>query len=208
MIALRDPELRAAFRTALAGVADCSEAASPAAIFTLLDTLELPICCFVDAGPAGSGIRIVEQMLRTQPAAKGVLVAQQPTADEFLQAVRAGAAGYLPESLNPGRLPAILASVLRDKAAVPRELVQCLVEEVRGAGRRKLVIADGREVTLTAREAQVLELLRAGLPTHRIANRLGISHVTVRRHRSSLFAKLGIKSQNGLVNLSPTPSDK
>jgi DNA-binding NarL/FixJ family response regulator len=54
-------------------------------------------------------------------------------------------------------------------------------------------------VTLTAREWEVGELLREGRSTGEIAERLGVSPVTVRRHISLLLQKLGVDSRQTAV---------
>jgi DNA-binding NarL/FixJ family response regulator len=54
-------------------------------------------------------------------------------------------------------------------------------------------------VTLTAREWEVGELLREGRSTGEIAERLGVSPVTVRRHISLLLQKLGVDSRQAAV---------
>jgi DNA-binding NarL/FixJ family response regulator len=53
--------------------------------------------------------------------------------------------------------------------------------------------------TLTAREAQVLGMLRRGHSTARIAEKLQIAPVTVRRHISELVRKLGVESRADLI---------
>jgi DNA-binding CsgD family transcriptional regulator len=54
---------------------------------------------------------------------------------------------------------------------------------------------------MTAREAQVLGLIRRGHNTADIASRLGIRPVTVRRHISDLVHKLGVENRHALVDV-------
>jgi DNA-binding NarL/FixJ family response regulator len=54
-------------------------------------------------------------------------------------------------------------------------------------------------VMLTPREWEVGELLREGLSTAEIAERLGVSPVTVRRHVSMLLRKLEVESRDAAV---------
>lgn len=193
-----EPALRAGMRLALRDVAELTEVDGPAAAVDAVGR-EASDVCFLDADHGGSGIRATELIRRSRPDAQVVLVAHTPTEEEFLQAVRAGAAGYLPETVDPSRLPNIVEGVLRGEAAVPRTFVRRLFDEVRHVGKRSVLARDRREVTLTRREAQVLDLMRAGLPTHAVAHRLGIADVTVRRHRSSLFSKLDVSSRAELL---------
>ena len=123
--------------------------------------------------------------------------------EEFIAAVRAGAIGYLPEGVDPARLPYVVRSVMRGEAAVPRSLVPRLIDELRGRARtrRSLTVSPERSVELTSREWETVELLRQGLPTRDMAIQLGISQVTVRRHLSAAYAKLGVTSRVSALQL-------
>lgn len=200
VIGTREPALRAGMRLALEQTTECTEADGPAAAIDAIGRSR-PDVCFLDADHGGSGIRATEMIRRLQPDAQVVLVSHTPTEEEFLQAIRAGAAGYLPETVDPGRLPHIVEGIMRGEAAVPRALVRRLFDEVRNVGRRSIIMRDSREVNLTRREAEVFDLLRDGLATHAIARRLGISDVTVRRHRSTLFSKLDVSSRKDLIEM-------
>lgn len=204
MVAAQDPVLRAGMRAALESSARCTEVDSAGAAVDAF-TREHHDVCFIDAGPNTSGGQAVRLIQALQPEAKVVLITTAPTEEEFLQAVRIGAAGYLQDTVDPQRLPEIVEAVMRGEAAIPRVLVQRLVDEVRSIGRRRIVLADDREVALTRREGEVLDLIRDGLPTYAIARRLGIEKVTVRRHRASVFSKLGVGSDSDLNGLSVQP---
>jgi DNA-binding NarL/FixJ family response regulator len=204
VVAVQDPVLRADVRAALESSTDCTEVDSAGAA---VDTVAKGLydVCFIDAAPNTGGGQAVRLIQALRPGAKIVLITTKPTEEEFLRAVRIGAAGYLQDTVDRRRLPEIVAAVMRGEAAIPRILVQRLVDEVRSIGRRRIVLADDREVALTRREGEVLELIRDGLPTHAIARRLGIEKVTVRRHRASVFSKLGIGSGSDLNGLSVQP---
>jgi DNA-binding NarL/FixJ family response regulator len=81
-----------------------------------------------------------------------------------------------------------------------------LVMELRGGG--------GGAGALTARESQVLGMLRRGHTTAEIAKRLDIASVTVRRHVSQLVHKLGIEDRSALIRAASldaeqsTPADR
>jgi DNA-binding NarL/FixJ family response regulator len=70
-----------------------------------------------------------------------------------------------------------------------------LLLELRGGG-------SGRDA-LTAREMQVLGMVRRGYRTAAIAERLEIAPVTVRRHISELVQKLGVENRTALVGADP-----
>jgi DNA-binding NarL/FixJ family response regulator len=72
------------------------------------------------------------------------------------------------------------------------------VGEIRRGSSRRLALPEGT-VTLTAREWEVGELMREGRSTAEMAERLGVSPVTVRRHVSLLLQKLGVESRQAAV---------
>jgi DNA-binding NarL/FixJ family response regulator len=79
-------------------------------------------------------------------------------------------------------------------AVVPGELR-------RGPRADAVVNADGRKVTFTPREWDVLELLLDGLSTREIADRLVVRPITVRRHLSDAVAKLRVSSRAAALEL-------
>jgi DNA-binding NarL/FixJ family response regulator len=78
--------------------------------------------------------------------------------------------------------------------------VPYLLDEVRRGSVRRLTLPAG-SVTLTPREWEVGELLREGRSTTEIAETLGISPVTVRRHVGLLLNKLGAENREAAVEL-------
>ncbi len=68
-------------------------------------------------------------------------------------------------------------------------------------GGRRLQVPGGAPVELTARELEVLDLLREGLSTAQAAERLAISQVTVRRHLSGVVRKLGVRDRAAALRL-------
>jgi DNA-binding NarL/FixJ family response regulator len=85
----------------------------------------------------------------------------------------------------------VVHAAANNEAVVPRSMVLELVLELRGGG--------GGADALTARESQVLGMLRRGHRTAEIAERLSIAPVTVRRHVSELVRKLGVENRAALA---------
>ena len=195
---------RTGVRLALAGAADCSEAGdTDSAVATALR--EQPDVCVVDFDPPGRAIRAAAEIISKVPRASVVVMTRRIDEEEFIAAVRAGAIGYLPEGVDPARLPYVIRSLMRGEAAVPRALVPRLIDELRGReGRRHLDLYERKRVELTGREWEVVDLLRKGMSTRSIADLLGISAVTVRRHVSAVHGKLGVNSRAELLRLLAT----
>jgi DNA-binding NarL/FixJ family response regulator len=193
---------RTGMRLALADDADCSEA-DDAETAVAAAVRDKPDVCVFDFDPPGRAIRATAEITSKVPEASVVMFTRRIDEEEFLAAMRAGATGYLPEDVDPSRLPYVVRSVMRGEAAVPRALVARLIDELRGReGRRRSFEVQGRRhVELTAREWDVVDLLRQGLSTRSIAEILGISAVTVRRHVSAVHGKLGVHTRAELLEL-------
>ena len=197
LVATQEPALRAGIQLVLEPEMRCIVAESPAEAVALAERVQ-PEVCFVDAD--AETLPTLERMARIAPHSAVVVLAHTADEEQLVQVLRAGADGYLPHSVSPDRLPAVVDSVLRGEAIVPRVFVRRLCEELRRSRPRR-IRADGGWVTLTRREAEVMDLLGQHLRTHEIARCLGVADVTVRRHRSSLFTKLHVHSEDELRKL-------
>ena len=163
---------------------------------------ERPDLCLLDADLPGGSTTAVAEIASKAPGTAVVMLGASADDDAVLGALRAGADGYLLKNMDAARLPHALRGVVAGEAALPRTLVTRLIEELRGSGRRRHSPALERMgVELTGREWDVIELMRAGLSTGTIADRLAISPVTVRRHVSELLRKLGVPTRAEAVAL-------
>jgi DNA-binding NarL/FixJ family response regulator len=152
---------------------------------------EQPDLCLIGDHIAGDGLAAIRGVTRAAPDCAVVVLAQARDADYLLECVRAGAVGYVPGALDAERLNRVVHAAANNEAVVPRSMVLELVLELRGGG--------GGADALTARESQVLGMLRRGHRTAEIAERLSIAPVTVRRHVSELVRKLGVENRAALA---------
>jgi DNA-binding NarL/FixJ family response regulator len=191
---------RAGVRLALESSIDCYDARTPAEAAAVA-AVAFPSVCFVTADQDDE-MGIVSELAAAVPYAQIVVLTPRVREDELIAAVRAGAVGYLSDDVDPDRLPYVVRGVMQGEAAIPRVLVSRLVGELRERRRRRVILLESREaVELTAREWEVLELLRRRATTKEIANTLSISEVTVRRHIGTLVNKLGVGDRKGAVAL-------
>jgi len=121
--------------------------------------------------------------------------------EEVVGALTRGASGYLLKGgLSGERLASTLLAAHRGEPALSRSLVPYIVDEIRHLSARRITLPTG-QVALTPREWEVAELLREGNSTAEIADRLGVSPVTVRRHVGLLLRKLGADSREKAVEM-------
>ena len=161
-----------------------------------------PDLCLLDVHMPGEGIAAAAELAEVLPDTPVVMLTVSDTSEDLFEALRAGACGYLLKDTDPQRLPVALSAVLDGEAPLPRILTARLITEFRRRGsERRTSDADGGKVTLSERESEVLELLRAELSTKQIAHRLGISPVTVRRYISDLVRKLRVSDRDAALRL-------
>jgi DNA-binding NarL/FixJ family response regulator len=155
-----------------------------------------PDICVVHGTLREGGVSALARVKTRSPATAAVLLVQRADAEELIDALRAGASGYVLDNIGSAGIGRALQAVLRGEPAIPRELLGALADEFRARGLRRRVQIPGRPaVELTRRQSEVLELLRRGLSTNEIAERLQISRVTVRRHVGLAVGKLNAKDR-------------
>ncbi len=163
---------------------------------------ERPDLCLLDVRMPGSGVAAAWEITARLPETKVVMLTVSEDDDDLFAALSAGASGYLLKEIEPARLSRALVEVLEGEAAIPRSLVSRLVTAFRDPSpRRRALVAAERGIGLTSREWQVLELLRGGLTTGAIAERLFVSQATVRSHVASILRKLRVPDRESAVRL-------
>jgi DNA-binding NarL/FixJ family response regulator len=201
LIAAERLPTRVGLRLALQSEARCTEVSdAQSAVDTAVR--ERPDVCLLGLDASGQGLRVASEIAARVPSAAVILLTNRPDEEEFMAAVRAGASGYLTQSLDPARLPFVVEGALRGEPAVPRRFVSRLLEELRTRERRRSVEVAGKgRISLTVREWEVVELLLRPASTSEIAEELGVAAVTVRRHLGSVERKLGVTSRAQVVEL-------
>jgi DNA-binding NarL/FixJ family response regulator len=162
-----------------------------------------PDVCVLAARIRGNAIIAAEQIREQAPMTKIVMLTRSDRPEDLFAALRAGAVGYLPETMSADRLPHAIRGVAEGEAAVPRNLIARVISEFSNAERSQRTVIDlgHTMVELTVREGELLGYLRRGEGTAAIGNRLGISDVTVRRHISAIVRKLGVRDRRAAVQL-------
>ena len=144
--------------------------------------------------PGLDGPRAIERIHATQPETRILVLTAYDTDERILQAVQAGARGYLlkgaprDEIFQAVRVIHAGGSLLQP--AIATKLLNRVGDLLRGE----------REETLTERELQVLELMAKGYRNKEIAKELFITERTVKFHANILFQKLDVDSRTEAVS--------
>jgi len=145
--------------------------------------------------PGLDGLAALPRLREAAPECEVVVLTASGTEENLLQAIRAGAAGYLLKTEPPERIASFLDGVANGEAALSGLVARRLLDQVRSGNGRGSGVPDAIATTLSAREVEVLLLLDEHLGTDEIAKRLFISEHTVRSHVKSLLRKLGVSSR-------------
>jgi DNA-binding NarL/FixJ family response regulator len=147
--------------------------------------------------PQVDGILATRRILKQVPD-QLVVVLTGSTEDELgLLALEAGAVGFLSKDADIDALPRALEGVRRGEGAISREMTRRLMERFRGpngsSGLRPI------KSPLTAREWEVIDLLKPGQSTDQVADTLVLSPETVRSHIKNIMRKLEVHSRADAV---------
>jgi two-component system, NarL family, nitrate/nitrite response regulator NarL len=144
----------------------------------------------LDLPPSG-GIAAVAELQRSEISS--ILWSFEPDRATVLEAIRAGARGYLDKEISPQGLVRALRGVVRGEAALSRELVTLLIDALHGVEERDRV--RDQAAVLSSREREVLALVSRGARNREIAAELHISEFTVKRHVQNILNKLEVPSR-------------
>jgi DNA-binding NarL/FixJ family response regulator len=135
--------------------------------------------------PVMDGVRATAALREQSPGAAVVIVTSFSDRDRIIGAVDAGAVGYLLKDASPDEILSGIRAAARGESPLhPRAARELLSARSEAPGRG--------DVELTAREREVLGLVRSGLSNKQIARRLGITERTVKAHLTSTFQRIGV----------------
>jgi len=137
--------------------------------------------------PGLDGAEATQQITREHPEVK-VLILSTFEADSYvLQALRAGASGYILKDAEPAAIASSIMSVLSGERVMAGAVANRVLDMLTGSSTPK-EFYDG----LTAREVEILKFMARGQANKQIAFNLKISEKTVRNHISHIYEKLQI----------------
>ena len=184
--------LRAGVRTALERDAAISvaEAASLDELVAITSPGRATLALVDLRLPPDGGIAALER-IRRPDGPQAIVWSFDPTPDDVLAGIAAGARGYVRKEIAPEGLLAAVRAVASGEAWLQPDLVGLLVGAVQSDRGAELA----REALLSGRERHVLELVSAGLRNRDIASELAISEFTVKRHVQNILRKLELPSR-------------
>jgi len=144
--------------------------------------------------PGMSGIDCIKTVKEKCPGTQFMMFTVYENDDKVLQAMQAGATGYLLKRTKPEQILESIKELNQGgspmSSNIARKLLNIFIHEKKAA--KKEVLSD--------RENEVLQLLADGLLYKEIADRLYIGHGTVRQHLHNIYEKLHVHNRTEAVN--------
>lgn len=135
----------------------------------------------------GDGARATAEVLSVSPSSRVLVLSASDERDDVLEAVKAGATGYLVKSASKQELGDAVRATAQGRAVFTPGLAGLVLGEF-----RRLERDTPAGPTLTERETEILRFVAKGLTAKQIAARLSLSHRTVENHVQATFRKLQI----------------
>lgn len=167
------------------------EAATAEEALYLVDSLRPDVVLMDVVLPNLSGIEAVQAINECYPEVSVIILSAFVDTSKVVQAIQAGAAGYLMKDVDPQELAAAIQATRQGKLYLHPEAARRLAEAMRPD-------PDQHEPTpdvLTERELEVLQLVTHGLSNQEISMQLNITLKTVKAHVSSILQKLGVENR-------------
>lgn len=173
--------------------AEVYEAGAMAEVLGHLDRINPALVLLDLTMPGMNGMQGIAQVKRRKPTAKCAILSAANDRQTAMEAIAAGADGFIPKQLSGAAMVSALQLIMAGERFIPSLLFQA---PEHGRGDDAL-----SAYNLTHRENDILVLLKDGLSNKSIANRLGVSDVTVKTHLGNAFRKLGVQNRMQAIRL-------
>lgn len=144
--------------------------------------------------PGKSGIALIQQIRVVRPALPILVLSMYRESQYAVQAIRAGAAGYLTKNTEADQLVGAIRRIAHGGTIVSPQIAEKLVRQLQQPG------AALPHASLTAREFQIFQMLAEGRCINDIAHALSLSNKTVSTHKANIHHKMEIATTAGLVH--------
>ncbi|MGH3444082.1 MAG: response regulator [Nocardioidaceae bacterium] len=154
--------------------------------------------------PAPDGVEVTARLVQADPQVRVLILSASGEQADVLEAVKAGATGYLVKSASRAELVEAVRRVAAGDTVFTPGLAGLVLGEYRRLSQTPAPPADGTRRAgdvprLTERETEVLRLVAKGLEYKQIAERLVLSHRTVQNHVQNTLGKLQLHNRVQLV---------
>ncbi len=149
-----------------------------------------PDVVLLDLSMPGGGLAAIARLLATDPAPKVVMLTVSEEDDDVMQALKAGAAGYVLKGVGGRELVGIVKDIAGGRSYVSPSLAARILGAMRD-GRRSAHPVDD----LTSREEEILRLVAEGLSNKEVGLRLDLQEKTVKHYMTAILQKLQVRNR-------------
>ncbi len=161
----------------------------------------------VDLGlPDGNGIEFIEILKQYDPTITILVISAWSTEDTILNALSAGATGYVLKERDDLEVALSIRSVLRGGAPIDPFIAQKIIKQLQFKNKsgENIELHESKnpenESLLSKRELGILELVSQGLSNKEIADQLNLSRYTVESHIKHIYRKLAVCNRSKAVD--------
>ncbi len=145
--------------------------------------------------PDMDGLEALASIKAARPQTSVLMLTSFSNPEYFARAVILGAAGFLPKSADPEKIPQAVKAVAEGETVVEHHLLQSALRALVDST-RATVDGEERDVPdLTPQEIRILTLVAEGMDNAAIAERLCLSRNTVKSHVHNVLTKLGVSDR-------------
>jgi DNA-binding NarL/FixJ family response regulator len=138
-----------------------------------------------------SGLQATMDITQALPDTKILIITVSDTEADLVEAVKAGARGYLLKGMGAEELVAAVRTVAAGGAIFTPSIASKLLEDFKAD-----LTKNSNDVSLTTREMDVLALVANGASNKEIAKKLNVSEPTVKAHLRNVLSKLHMKNRS------------
>ncbi|GAA2063694.1 response regulator transcription factor [Streptomyces albiaxialis] len=217
LLADDDPLVRAGLKLMLRGAdgigvvgevedgASVAEAVRELTPDVVLMDIRMPVLDGIAATRALAQARAADQ---SAPAPQVIVLTTFDKDTTVLEAMRAGAAGYLLKHTEPEEIVEAVRSAAKGRPALSPSVARTLIDYAAGGSGTRAEEARAQLAQLSGREREIAGTVAEGLSNSEIAERLHLSPGTVKAHLSSALAKLGLDNRIQLALLAHDASER
>jgi DNA-binding NarL/FixJ family response regulator len=164
---------------------------------TLADQLQPDVVLMDLRMPRCDGVEATRRLVQSGTRTKVVVLTTYADDHSVIQALRAGACGFLTKDASSPEIAAALEAAKRGESAIDPAVQHHLVKAIARTAPLQWIPPDESRLPdgLTPREAAVLALIAEGLSNAEIAERLTVTETTVKSHINHLYGKTGARDR-------------
>lgn len=165
--------------------------------YSTVNSVTIPDIYILDISmPNINGIEATKLLKRSNPNCKVIILSMYNNEEFVLQAITAGASGYLPKNISKRELLSAVEKVFNGEEYFAEEIQKIIIRSMMQKANPQSV---SKFELLSKREVELLKLIAEGKSNKEIADELFISVRTVESHKNHIMVKLELKNQVELI---------